>query len=81
LYSLNTDCNRFALACLKNNKNLSVGEMGLLVWLGDYTKPWDDERLFAHFNIDQKTQDYIRKFLPDYYGIRKTNEATKKKTG
>jgi hypothetical protein len=58
------------LAILKNGKNAAVGEMDLIPWL-DFTQSWDDEKLFAHFNIDQVTQDYIRAFLPDYYGIRK----------
>ena len=67
---INTDFARFCLAVLKNNLNVSVGEMELIPWL-DFSQRWDDARLFNHFGIDQVTQDYIRKFLPDYYGIRK----------
>lgn len=69
---INTDFARFCLAVLKNNLNVSVGEMELIPWL-DFTQVWDDTKLFNHFGIDQTTQDYIRKFLPDYYGIRKSS--------
>ena len=67
---LKTDFVRFCLAIFKMNAQLNRGEMDLIPWL-DFTQSWDDEKLFAHFNIDQDTQDYIRAFLPDYYGIRK----------
>lgn len=70
LLYLNTDFARFCLAILKNGKNAAVGEMELIPWL-DFTQPWDDEKLFQHFDINKETQDYIREFLPDYYGIRK----------
>jgi hypothetical protein len=66
-----TDFARFCFAIYKNNGNLAVGEMELIPWL-DFTQSWDDEKLFAHFNVDSATQDYIRAFLPDYYGIRKS---------
>ena len=71
---LNTDFARFCLSLLKNNLNVSVGEMELIPWL-DFTQAWDDEKLFAHFDIDQATQNYIRSFLPDYYGIRKAKTS------
>ena len=32
---------------------------------------WDDDKLFKKFDVSQELQDYIREFLPDYYGIRK----------
>lgn len=65
-----TDFARFCVAIYKNSFNLSVGEMSLIPWL-DFTQEWDDEKLFEHFGIDETTQNYIRSFLPDYYGIRK----------
>lgn len=65
----NTFFTRFCLSLLKNGQHTENGEMSLIPWL-DFTQPWDDAKLFKHFNIDQKTQDYIYKFLPDYYGIR-----------
>lgn len=69
---LNTDFARFCFALLKAGKNAATGEMELIPWL-DFTQSWDDDKLFKHFGIDQTTQDYIRKFLPDYYGIRKNH--------
>jgi len=67
---LKTDFARFCLCLLKTNNNLAVGEMELIPWL-DFTEEWDDEKLFKKFNVSQELQDYIREFLPDYYGIRK----------
>lgn len=72
---LKTDFARFCLSLLKISQNIYYGEMAMIPWL-DFTQAWNDEKLFAHFNIDQATQDYIRSFLPDYYGIRK-NGANK----
>jgi len=65
-----TDFARFCLSLLKNKLDVDCGEMTVIPWL-DFTQTWDDEKLFAHFGINQETQDYIRSFLPDYYGIRK----------
>ena len=60
---------RFCLAIYKNGQHLDNKELSLIPWL-DFTQKWDDEKLFLHFGIDEKTQKYIRKFLPDYYGIK-----------
>ena len=70
LHYINTDFARFCLAIYKNTSNLAVGEMELIPWL-DFTQSWNDEKLFAHFDVNNETQEYIRKFLPDYYRIRK----------
>lgn len=68
---LKTDFSRFCLCFYKNSVELISGRICRLIpWL-DFTQEWDDEKLFKHFEIDKQTQDYIRKFLPDYYGIRK----------
>jgi 16S rRNA G966 N2-methylase RsmD len=67
---LKTDFARFCLSLLKNNCDLSVGNMELIPWL-DFTEEWDDDKLFAKFDVSQELQDYIKDFLPDYYGIRK----------
>ena len=60
---------RFCLSLQKNSGVNGYGEMSLIPWL-DFTQEWNDEKLFKHFNIDQKTQDYIYNFLPDYYNIK-----------
>jgi len=71
---LKTDFARFCLAPFKDGQNLSVGNaMGLIPWL-DFTQEWNDEKLYKHFNIDETTQAYITKFLPDYHNIRSTKE-------
>jgi hypothetical protein len=67
---LKTDFARFCLSLLKNNCDLSVGNMDLIPWL-DFTEEWDDDKLFKKFDVSQELQDYIRDFLPDYYSIRK----------
>ena len=67
---LKTDFARFCLAINKLNKHIDSGEMELIPWL-DFTEEWDDEKLFKKFDVSQELQDYIREFLPDYYGIRK----------
>ena len=69
LHYLNTDFARFCLSVYKIGQHLENGEMELIPWL-DFTQRWDDEKLFNHFDVNKDTQDYIRKFLPDYYGIR-----------
>lgn len=66
---LKTDFARFCLSIYKNNSCVFLGELELIPWL-DFTESWNDEKLFNHFQIDKETQDYIRSFLPDYYGIR-----------
>jgi hypothetical protein len=67
---LKTDFARFCLAIYKTNSQLARGELALIPWL-DFTASWDDEKLFEKFDVSQELQDYIRDFLPDYYGIRK----------
>jgi hypothetical protein len=67
---LKSDFARFCLSIVKNTQNIHYGEMELIPWL-DFTEEWDDEKLFKKFDVSQELQDYIRDFLPDYYGIRK----------
>jgi 16S rRNA G966 N2-methylase RsmD len=65
-----TDFARFCLSVYKDKATLDCGEMELIPWL-DFNETWDDDKLFAKFDVSQELQDYIRDFLPDYYGIRK----------
>ena len=65
-----TDFVRFCLCIYKNSANIIYGEIDLVPWL-DFTEEWDDDKLFAKFNVSQDLQNYIREFLPDYHGIRK----------
>lgn len=66
---LKTDFARFCLSLLKNNANLAVGELSLIPWM-DFKEAWDDDKLYKHFDIADDMQEYIRDFIPDYYGIR-----------
>ena len=65
-----TDFARFCLSVYKDKATLDCGEMELIPWL-DFNETWDDDKLFAKFDVSQELQDYIRDFLPDYYAIRK----------
>jgi len=67
---LKTDFARFCLALLKNKSDLHRGELEIVPWL-DFTEEWDDDKLFKKFDVSHDLQNYIREFLPDYYGIRK----------
>lgn len=67
---LKSDFVRFNLSILKNNPAVSLGEMELIPWL-DFSEEWNDEKLFEKFDVSLELQNYIRDFLPDYYGIRK----------
>jgi len=67
---LQTDFARFCLSIYKVNHNNHVGEFEIVPWL-DFTKKWDDEKLFKYFKIDLKTKKYIRKLIPDTHKLRK----------
>jgi hypothetical protein len=67
---LKSDFARFCLSLYKINANIHRGELEIVPWL-DFTEEWDDEKLYKKFDVSQELQDYIRDFLPDYYGIRK----------
>lgn len=67
---LKTDFARFCLSLYKNGCDLGLGELSMIPWL-DFTDSWNDEKLFAHFGVNEETQNYIRKFLPDFHGFRK----------
>jgi hypothetical protein len=51
-----SDFVRFCVSLIKNNANLYVGEMSLIPK--------------QSIPISEELRDYIRDFLPDYYGIR-----------
>jgi len=57
---------RFGMSILKVGQHVENGEMTLIPWL-DFKEEWTDEKLFEKFGVDEKTQEYIRGFLPDYY--------------
>jgi len=57
---------RFCLSLLKNNCDLSLGNMALIPWL-DFTKPWTDEELYDFFDVKGTTRQFIETFIPEYY--------------
>lgn len=67
---LKTDFSRFCLSIYKFNADIGYGTMELVPWL-DFTQAWDDDKLFAHFGVNEETQNYIREFLPNFHGVRK----------
>lgn len=62
----------FARACLLLNKTDQrlTGNTGKIValvpWL-DFTKSWDDESLFKHFDLSEKEIQFIYDHIPEYY--------------
>lgn len=68
---LKTDFARFCISLFKNKIHLYAGELTTVPWL-DFKECWDDEKLFKKFNVNKETQDFIRKYIPDYYDIRKS---------
>jgi len=71
---LKTDFVRFCISILKHNQNFYTGEL-LLVPVVDFSKSWNDEKLYKHFSIPKETIDYITSFIPDYFNLRKKNET------
>ena len=59
------------VSLLKNNHNLSLRHPGdgevlsLIPWL-DFTKNWNDEKLFKKFNLKEEEKEFINS-LPNYY--------------
>jgi len=63
---LKTDFARFSLAMYKFAQSLNNGELRF-VPLMDFTQEWTDEKLYAHFNITEEEQAYIKEIIPPYY--------------
>ena len=68
---------RFCLSLLKTKAIIVRGEMSLIPWI-DFTKEWTDERLFEYFDVNKETQEYIKTFLPDHYGIKTHGQGEEK---
>lgn len=67
---LKTDFVRFCLSFKKFSKNLQSDSFELIP-LVDFKQKWNDEILYAHFNVSDNLASLIQEFLPDCYGIRK----------
>lgn len=67
---LKTDFARFCLSLKKFSKNLQTDSFELIP-LVDFKEAWDDDKLYAYFNVSKDMVDFIQEFIPDFYGIRK----------
>jgi hypothetical protein len=45
---------------------LDNGELKAVPWM-DFTQEWTDEKLYAHFNITEEEQSFIKEVIPPYY--------------
>ena len=63
---LQTDFVRSCLAITKFAQSLNSGEMKLIPWM-DFKEEWNDEKLYAHFNITEEEQAFIKEVIPPYY--------------
>jgi site-specific DNA-methyltransferase (adenine-specific) len=57
---------RACLATVKTNQNLAKEEFNNIP-LVDFTQKWDDEKLYAHFEITKKEQSFINEIILPYY--------------
>jgi hypothetical protein len=62
---LQSDFSRFCLSFLKKDVALN-SNMYYVPWM-DFTQEWTDEKLYAHFNITEEEQAFIKEVIPPYY--------------
>jgi hypothetical protein len=63
---IKTDFARMCLATAKINQHIGRGELKFIP-LVDFTQEWTDEKLYAHFNITEEEQTFIKEIIPPYY--------------
>jgi len=63
---IKTNFVRFCLSINKNNSQLECGEMSVIPWL-DFSKEWNDEKLYKYFNLSEDEIKFIEKIIPNYY--------------
>lgn len=61
-----TNFARMCLSLTKINQNIGTMELSRIPWM-DFTQKWTDEKLYAHFNITQEEQAFIKKVIPSYH--------------
>ena len=61
-----TDFARFCISIYKFAQSLDNGELKAVPWM-DFTQEWTDEKLYAHFNITEEEQSFIKEVIPPYY--------------
>ena len=57
---------RSCIGLVKTNANIAKNELSYIP-LVDFTQEWTDERLYAHFNITEEEQAFIKEIIPPYY--------------
>jgi len=57
---------RFCISIYKFAQSLDNGELRAVPWM-DFTQEWTDKKLYAHFNITEKEQAFIKEIIPPYY--------------
>lgn len=67
---LQTDFSRLCLSIAKINQGMGRFELYFVPWL-DFTKEWDDEKLFNFFGYPKghPIREYAKTFLPDYHNL------------
>lgn len=60
---LKTDFARMCLSLVKRDQHIKFTS---LPWL-DFTQEWTDEKLYAHFNITEEEQAFIKEVIQPYY--------------
>jgi hypothetical protein len=65
---LKSDFARFCLSIYKINSTLAgtSSVLNSVPWL-DFTQEWTDEKLYAHFQISEEEQSFIKEIIPPYY--------------
>jgi hypothetical protein len=59
----------FFRACIsftKTNQNIAQNELSFIPAM-DFTQEWTNEKLYAHFNITEEEQAFIKEVIPPYY--------------
>jgi hypothetical protein len=60
-----TDFARMCFAINKTTQKVTTG-LNRIPWM-DFTQEWTDEKLYAHFNITEEEQAFIKEIIPPYY--------------
>jgi hypothetical protein len=62
---IKTDFARFCLSLMKTDKHVN-SKMWIVPFM-DFSQEWTDEKLYAHFQISEEEQSFIKEIIPPYY--------------
>ncbi len=57
---------RACISLVKTNANIAQNELAYIP-IVDFIQEWTDEKLYAHFNITEEEQAFIKEIIPPYY--------------